>query len=84
MTDANTNKKTAAEAYADHMLDVAVMLDWFELALDAHNKAAEAEPNNWNFVGDLGEVRRLLKQTLAFLSASEEAQIEKSLQELRK
>jgi len=82
MTNA-AKKQTAAEAYAEHQRDIAAMLDWIEMALDTHEEAARAEPEKWTLVGDLAEVRRRIKETLAFLSGHGEAEIEKSLQELR-
>jgi len=79
----NTTKKTAAEAYAEHQRDIAAMLDWMQMALDTHEEAAKAEPENWGLAGDLAEVRRQIKETLAFLSSHDAAQIEEALEELR-
>ena len=73
----------AAETYAEHRRDIGAMLVWFETALDAHEETAKAEPETWTLVGDLAEVRRRLKETLAFLSGHNEAGIEEALQELR-
>ena len=79
---ANTTKKTAVEAYAEHQRDIAAMLDWMQVALDTHEEAAKAEPEKWTLVGDLAEVRRQIKETLAFLSGHEEADIDEALTEL--
>jgi len=79
----NTTKKTAAEVYVEHRRDIAAMLDWMQMALDTHEEAAKAEPEKWTLVGDLAEVRRQIKETLAFLSGHDEADIEEALQELR-
>ena len=73
----------AAETYAEHQRDIAAMLTWMQMALDTHEEAAKEEPHKWTFVGDLAEVRRRLKETLAFLSGHEEADIEEALTELR-
>jgi len=82
MTNA-AKKQTPAEAYAEHRRDIAAMLDWFEMALGSREEAAKAEPQSRALVGDLAEVRWQIKETLAFLSGHDEAQIEEALAELR-
>ena len=73
----------ASETHAEHRRDSAAMLDWVQMALDAHEEAAKAQPGKWTFVGDLAEVRRRLLETLAFLSGHDAADIEEALEELR-
>ena len=79
----NTTKKTAAETYVERQRDIVAMLDWMQMALDTHEEAAKAEPEKWTAVGDLAKVRRQIKETLAFLSGHDEADIEEALAELR-
>ena len=75
-------KQTAVEAYQDHRRDIATMIDWLEMELDRHAERAAAEPANWSLAGDLGEVRRRVLETLAFLSGHTEADIDENLAEL--
>lgn len=74
---------TAAETYEQHRVDIARVLDWLDMELDRHGKAAAEDPTNWARAGDLTEVRRRLIETLAFISGHEIKDIEELLDECR-
>jgi hypothetical protein len=56
-------------------------LDWLDMELDGHGKAAAEDPANWARAGDLAEVRRRLIETLAFISNRDIKDIEDLLSE---
>ena len=59
-----SEKKSAAETYADYQNDIGVLLDCIKMELERHAKRAAAEPEDWGFPGDLGTVRFHLKHVL--------------------
>jgi hypothetical protein len=75
--------QTPTEAYRRSRNDIASMLDWLQMSLDAHAGRAEAEPANWALAGDLAEVRKRIMEVLTFVSGRTEADIEEALAELR-
>ena len=77
------SRETAAEAYARNRADIAAIMDWLGQELDRHEEEADGDPRNWGFAGSLAEVRGKLKDTLAFISETADADIEKALDELR-
>jgi hypothetical protein len=60
--------QTPTEAYQRSRNDIASMLDWLQMALDAHAEGVQAEPANWALAGALVEVRRRIMEVLAFVS----------------
>ncbi len=76
-------KQTASELYDERRDDIARVTDWIELELDKHKFAAKANPKDWGYPGDLGHVREMLIETLAFLSNGETQEIEDLLSECR-
>ena len=77
------NKTTAKEAYDAHRADIEVLLDWLGMELDTHEQNSIDEPKNWGLANEIGHVKTQLKQTLAFLSGNEVAEINQALEELR-
>ncbi len=69
-------KQTASELYTERREDIARLIDWLDLELGKHQAKAEAEPADWSYAGDLGQVREKLIQTLAFLANQEPEEIE--------
>ena len=76
-------KQTACELYDERREDIARVLDWIELELDKHQAKAEAEPRDWGYAGDLGNVRAKLIRTVAFLANQEPEDIENLLGDCR-
>ena len=74
-------RQTAAEAYQANRQDIAAMIGWLQDELDHHAERAAAEPRNYSFPGDLGEVRKRIIETLAFLSGHTVVNIEVTLAE---
>ena len=60
-------KQTAAERYADHQGDIAVLIDLVGEELRVHAEQAAKEPKDWGYAGDLGRVRGSLKGVLESL-----------------
>ena len=60
-------KQSAAERYADHRNDIGALLDLIAEELRVHAERAAEDPKNWGWAGDLGRVRRCLKDILASL-----------------
>ena len=57
-------RQTAAERYADHCNDIAILMDCIQMELDEHAKRAAEKPKDWRFAGDLGRVRETMTETL--------------------
>jgi len=84
-------EQTAAERYADHRRDVAVLMDCIQMELDDHAGRAAEKPNDWGYAGDLGRIRESMKDILRSLligryewSETEAARfIEDHLEEMR-
>jgi len=72
----------ARELHTSRKRDIAALLDWLELELREHSSYAEKEGLTWAHAGDLGHVRELLVQTLAFLAQQEEKDIEDALEDV--
>ena len=77
-------KQTATEAYAERQQDVAALLEWIQMELANHAEGCDKTTTDWGAVGDLGEVKRQLKDVLAFLSNVESDEIDQNLADLRK
>ncbi len=78
------NDKTetnAADAYETKANDIARLIDVLQMELDKHAASAKADAKNWGRVGDLGEVRRKLIETVSFLSGMDIKNIEDFLAE---
>ena len=72
-------KQTAAERYAEHRRDIFVLIDLLREELDVHAKEATKHSDDWGLAGDLGHIRRLLKDAILFLITSRfESQTEAS------
>jgi len=69
----------AKELYTSRKRDIAALLDWLELEVIEHAAYAEKEGLTHAHAGDLGELRRLLIEALAFLAQQDEKDIEKAL-----
>lgn len=76
-------KQTASDLYNRRREDIGRVMDWIEIELGKHQTAAQANPADWGYPGDLGHVREKLIQTLAFLSNREAEDIENLLGECR-
>ena len=82
MTDRNT--PTANDAYRERRTEIAALLDALGQELDGHAQRMEEEgARNWGRVGDLGRVKELLIETLAFVSGQDEAAIHDYLDDLK-
>jgi len=76
-------KQTASDLYAERREDIARLIDWLGLELDKHQAKAEAEPRDWGYTGDLGNVRAKLVNAVAFLANQEPQDIENLLSDCR-
>ena len=76
-------KQTASDLYTQRREDIARLIDWLGLELDKHQAKAEAEPSDWGYAGDLGNVRAKLIRTVAFLANQEPEDIENLLSDCR-
>lgn len=63
---AKTPRQTAEQAYAARRNDIARLLDVLQMELEAHDERAQAQPGNWGFAGNLGEIRGRLIDLVAF------------------
>jgi len=73
----------AKELYTNRKRDIAALLDWLSLEVDKAAEYAEKEGGpDYADAGDLGHVRELLIQTLAFLAQQEEKDIEAALDDV--
>ena len=75
-------KTTAAEAYLTRRSDVERLLDMLREEVAHHAEYAATEPGDWGFAGDLGHVRDLLVETLAFLAQQERDDIQRRLESI--
>ena len=73
-------KTTAAEAYQARRRDVEKLLDMLREEVAHHADYAAKEPRDWGFAGDLGRVRDLLVEALAFLTQQDRDDIERRLE----
>lgn len=71
------------DSYSGSMQDVLVMLELIGLELDNHEKRFEKNHTNWQFVGDLTDVRKKLKELLVFLSALPPEDVEQTVKEFK-
>jgi len=69
----------AKTLYAGRKADIAALLDWLELEVGKAAEYALKEGLTYAHAGDLGHLRTLLIQALAFLAQREEADIEDAL-----
>jgi hypothetical protein len=72
-------KTTAAEAYRARRSDVETLLDMLREEVAHHAEYAATEPRDWGFAGDLGHVRDLLVEALAFLAQQDRDDVERRL-----
>lgn len=80
-TTNQTTTKSEAELVATHkrqIADIASLLDWFECEIQ---KRADEEAT-WSRVGSLSKVREDLIEALAFVSGTDVATIQESLEEV--
>ena len=61
--------ETAAEAYTRLAVEVNGQLKTLTDALEAHRARHNANPQDWGFAGDLGHVKELIGEVLAFLGS---------------
>jgi hypothetical protein len=78
-----TAKRTALNAFTQHADDCAALLDHLAQVIGRAREEAEADPANWGHAGSMGEVRKNLIQTLAFIGSLDEDDIEATLADLR-
>jgi len=71
----------AKELYTSRKRDIAALLDWLELELIEHAAYAEKEGLTFAHAGDLGHLRDLLIQALAFLAQQDHEDIKEALAE---
>ena len=76
-------KQTASDLYTQRREDIARLIDWLDLELGKHQTKAEAEPQDWGYAGDLGNVQAKLVRTVAFLTNQEPEDIENLLSDCR-
>lgn len=62
-----TPREDAPTAYRRLKRDVETMLDLIAADVVAHGTQAAADPRNWGYAGDLGEIRSRLMDCLVFL-----------------
>ncbi len=75
--------QTAIDLYAERREDIARLIDWLGLELDKHQARAKADPKDWGYAGDLGNVRAKLVKTVAFLANQDPDNIENLLSDCR-
>jgi len=79
MVPTDPERAAACRLYTSRKRDVAALIDWLELELGHHTEYAAKEGLSHSHAGDLGHVRELLVQTLAFLAQRDEKDIEDAL-----
>jgi hypothetical protein len=57
-----------ATEYAKRLRDCREQLHQLSCALIAHARVARRDPGNWEFVGDLGNISKLLEEAEQFLA----------------
>lgn len=62
-----TTREDAPTAYRRLKRDVETMLDLIAADVAAHSTQAAADPRNWGYIGDLGNIRNHLMDCLVFL-----------------
>ncbi len=67
----NTRNAEAEAAYKKARREVASLLGFIGEELAMHAKTARADGTSFTHVGDLGHVRKNLKETLAFLMSGD-------------
>jgi len=78
MTTPQNNKQRMMAALKRAQADIASLADWIECELDKDSD----DEITWASVGSLEHVRENLIETLAFFSGVEQAEIQRSLDEL--
>ena len=78
MTTQN-NTQRMMDAFKRAQADIASLADWIECELEKFENDDEV---SWASVGSLESVREQLVETLAFFSGVEQAEIQRSLDEL--
>lgn len=63
-------KQTASERYAEHGNDILVLIDLLQEEINIHAKQSARLSDDWGLAGDLGHIRRLLKDAILFLITS--------------
>lgn len=76
---AQPNTKRMMDAFKRAQADIASLADWIECELEKFENDDEV---SWASVGSLESVREQLVETLAFFSGVEQAEIQRSLDEL--
>ena len=71
---------SAATVYRSRRIDVEKLLGMLDEEVAHHAEYAAKEPRDWGFAGDLGHVRDLLVEALAFLSQQDRDDIERRLE----
>jgi len=74
-------KQTAAQAYQARRRDVDKLADMLKEEVAHHAEFAQKDGVNWAHAGDLGHVRELLVEALAFLAQQEPGDVARRLQE---
>jgi len=73
------NKQRMMDAFKRAQADIASLADWIECELE---KSEGDDEVSWASVGSLEHVREQLLETLAFFSGVDQAEIQRSLDEL--
>jgi len=73
------NKQRMMDAFKRAQADIASLADWIECELE---KFEDDDEISWASVGSLEHVREQLLETLAFFSGVDQAEIQRSLDEL--
>ena len=73
------NKQRMMDAFKRAQADIASLADWIECELE---KFEDDDEVTWASIGSLEHVREQLLETLAFFSGVDQAEIQRSLDEL--
>jgi hypothetical protein len=74
---------SAETVYRSRRKDVDALLDWLHLEVEQHAAFTEKEGVDFGHCGDLGHMRQLLVEALAFLAQQEPEDVERRLNEGR-
>ncbi|MCK4283688.1 MAG: hypothetical protein KAX44_05175 [Candidatus Brocadiae bacterium] len=71
---------SAATVYRSRRRDVDRLLDMLREEVAHHAEYAATEPRDWGFAGDMGHLRNLLIEALAFLAQQDRDDVERRLE----
>lgn len=67
--------ETAAQAYTRKTREIYAMIEFLKSEMEVHAKRQAADPRNWGFAGDLGQIRQNLKETLVFAMGAKDEEV---------